>query len=90
MSHRLTVRRLPYREPSATIVWKVLHNLGIEKRTILWNALPLHPHEPGDEQSNRTPNLKEFDFGKPALRMLRATFPSAKVVAVGKNAEKDH
>jgi len=42
MSHRLTSRALPYSEPSATIVWGALYNLGIEERTILWNTLPMH------------------------------------------------
>jgi uracil-DNA glycosylase len=89
MSHRLTTKKHPYKERSATIVWKALYNLGIEKRTILWNALPIHPHEPGNEQSNRTPLPAEVDeFGKPALQMLVKEFPSATVVAIGKTAER--
>src|SRR5580704_12520337 len=38
-SHRLTIKKLPYKEGSATIVWNALYSLGIEKRTILWNTL---------------------------------------------------
>jgi hypothetical protein len=87
-SHRLTSRALPYSEPSATIVWEALYNLGIEDRTILWNALPMHPHKSLDEQSNRTPTSEEFEIGKRALRMLVREFPSAKLVAVGKKAER--
>ena len=87
MSHRLTIRALPYSEPSATIVWKALYNLSIEKRTILWNALQMHPHTPGNKQSNRTPTFAEIEIGKPALQMLVDEFPSAKVVAVGKKAK---
>jgi uracil-DNA glycosylase len=87
-SHRLTSRALPYSEPSATIVWEALYNLGIEERTILWNALPMHPHKSRDEQSNRTPTSEEFEIGKRALQMLVREFPSAKVVAVGKKAER--
>jgi hypothetical protein len=86
-SHRLTSRALPYSEPSATIVWEALYNLGIEERTILWNALPMHPHKSRDEQSNRTPTSEEFEIGKRALQMLVREFPSAQVVAVGKKAE---
>jgi hypothetical protein len=86
MNHRLTGRALSYSEPSATIVWRALYKLGIEERTILWNALPMHPHERGNEQSNRTPTSAELEFGKPALQRLVAEFPSAKVVAVGKKA----
>jgi uracil-DNA glycosylase len=88
MSDRLTSRHLPYAERSATIVWKALRDLRIEKRTILWNALPMHPHKPGNEQSNRTPTSEEFEIGKRALEMLVGEFPSAKVVAVGRKAER--
>ena len=88
MNQRLTSRPIPYSEPSATIVWRALYELGIEERTILWNALQMHPHRPGEEQSNRTPTSAEIQIGKPALKMLVAEFPSAKVVAVGKKAER--
>jgi hypothetical protein len=88
MSQRLTSRPRPYSEPSATIVWKALYNLSIEKRTILWNALQMHPHRPGKEQSNRTPTSAEIEIGKPALRMLVDAFPSAKVVAVRQKGER--
>lgn len=88
MSHRLTSRPRPNSEPSATIVWRELHSLGIEKRTILWNALQMHPHKPGKERSNRTPTIAEIEKGKPALEILVKEFPSAKVVAVGRKAEK--
>jgi uracil-DNA glycosylase len=88
MNQRLTSRPSPYSEPSATIVWRALYELGIEERTILWNALQMHPHRPGEEQSNRTPTSAEIEIGKPALKMLVAEFPSAKVVAVGKKAER--
>ena len=88
MNHRLTRGADPYFERSATIVWDELYDLGIEKRTILWNALPMHPHKLGDQQSNRTPKSAEIKIGKHALRMLVDEFPSAKVVAVGRKAEK--
>jgi uracil-DNA glycosylase len=87
IGRRLTGRARPYSEPSATIVWNALYKLGIEKRTILWNALQLHPHKPGNSQSNRTPTSAEIELGRPALRMLIAEFPTAKVVAVGRKAE---
>lgn len=89
MSHRLTIKKDPYKEGSATTVWNALYSLGIEKRTILWNTLQMHPYEPGNERSNRTPTLAEvIEFGKPALLMLLKEFPSAEVVAVGKTAKR--
>lgn len=84
---RLTSRKLPFSEPSATIVWKTLYNLGIAEHTILWNALPLHPHKPGNHNSNRTPTFAELELGEPALSILSKTFPKARIVAVGRKAE---
>lgn len=85
---RLTERRLPYKEPSATIVWRTLRELGIEEKAILWNALPLHPFKPGKNDSNRTPTHEELVLGGDAMRMLVQAFPRAKVVAVGRSSEK--
>jgi hypothetical protein len=48
----------------------------------------MHPHKSRDEQSNRTPTSKEFEIGKLALQLFVREFPSAKVVAVGKKAER--
>lgn len=85
--HRLSTRRLPFSEPSATIVWKTLYRLGIAERTILWNALQLHPHRPDNLWSNRTPTPSEIALGAPAVRLLLAAFPSARIIAVGKKSE---
>jgi uracil-DNA glycosylase len=87
LSGRLSGRRLPFSEPSATIVWKTLYRLGIAERTILWNALQLHPHRADELWSNRTPTPEEIALGEPAMRMLIEAFPQAKIVAVGKKAE---
>lgn len=84
---RLTKRERPYSEPSATIVWKTLYRLGIAEKTILWNAVQLHPYRPGVFNSNRTPAPAEVALGVPAMRMLVEAFPSARIVAVGKKAE---
>lgn len=86
-SSRLTSRPLPFSEPSATIVWKTLYRLGIAERTILWNALQLHPHKPGNPRSNRTPTPAEIALGVPAMRILIEAFPDAKIIAVGRQAE---
>jgi len=87
LSSRLSTRRLPFSEPSATIVWKTLNRLGIADRTILWNALQLHPHRLGEPWSNRTPAPAELTLGASALHLLIAAFPSAGIVAVGRKAE---
>jgi hypothetical protein len=87
LTNRLSTRRLPFSEPSATIVWKTLNRLGISNRTILWNALQLHPHRFGEPWTNRTPTPSELTLGESALRLLIAKFPCAKIVAVGRKAE---
>ncbi|KXS31417.1 MAG: Uncharacterized protein AWT59_2455 [Candidatus Gallionella acididurans] len=87
LTGRLSTRRLPFSEPSATIVWKTLYRLGIAERTILWNAMQLHPHRPDNLWSNRTPTPEEIRLGEPALRILVEAFPAAKIIAVGKKSE---
>lgn len=84
---RLTERHRPFSEPSATIVWKTLYKLGIAERTVLWNAVQLHPYKPGNPLSNRTPTPAEIALGAPAMRLLAEAFPKARIVAVGRKAE---
>lgn len=84
---RLTARKRPFSEPSATIVWGALHALGIAQQVVLWNALQLHPYRPEERNSNRTPSEAEIRLGAPALQLLVENFPRARVVAVGKKAE---
>lgn len=86
---RLTSRFRPWSEPAATVVWKVLYELGIQERTVLWNAFPWHPHKPGLIYSNRAPRAAEVKEGVQILvAVRRSLFPKAKVVAVGRVAEK--
>jgi uracil-DNA glycosylase len=87
LSGRLSTRQLPFSEPSATVVWKTLYRLGIAERTILWNAVQLHPHQLDNIWTNRTPTPAEIELGAPALRLLIEAFPKAKLIAVGKKAE---
>jgi uracil-DNA glycosylase len=84
---RLSTRHLPWSEPSATIVWKALHELGMAETTLLWNAYPWHPHKPGNRQSNRTPTPTERAAGLPVLEALLKAQPAAQLFAVGRNAE---
>jgi len=87
LTGRLSDRRLPFSEPSATIVWKTLYQLEIADRTILWNAMQLHPYRPNELWSNRTPTPDEIKLGEPALQLLVKAFPAARVIAVGKKSE---
>jgi hypothetical protein len=84
---RLSTRTRPWSEPSATIVWGTLHELKIAGRTILWNAYAWHPHQPGNLHSNRTPTPAEREAGRPVLLALLKAFPTARLFALGRQAE---
>jgi len=87
-AERLTSRRLPFSEPSATIVWKTLKALGAESETVLWNAVQLHPFRAGNVWSNRTPSKEEVALGIRALQLMERAFPRATFVPIGKKAER--
>lgn len=80
-----TVRR--WSEPSGTIVHRVLGELGAERRVILWNTVPTHPHRPGEPLSNRRPAVAEVAAGADFARRLIALVRPRTVVAVGRIAE---
>ena len=79
---RLTSRRLPWREPSSTIVWRALREQGLTEHTLLWGAFPWHPHGE-DSLSNRAPGEAEKAVGALWLDKLLAALPDVTVVAVG-------
>jgi len=68
-------------EPSATIVHRVLAELGLEESVLLWNVVPTHP---GTESSNRPPRRGEIAAGIPFARELAR---GRRVVAVGRVAQ---
>jgi hypothetical protein len=74
-------------EPSGTIVHRVLEELGAERRVILWNTVPTHPHAARKPLSNRRPTTSEIAAGAPlAMRLIELVQPRT-VVAVGRVAE---
>jgi uracil-DNA glycosylase len=84
---RITSRPRPWSEPSATIVWRVLHALGVAERTVMWNAFAWHPHKAGEPMSNRRPTQTELVGGLSVVRAVLSHFSAARVVAVGRVAE---
>src|SRR5437588_979970 len=65
-------------EATATIVHRVLAELGLEDDVLLWNVVPTHPHRPGDPYSNRRPTRAEVEDSRPFLVTLargRRTLP---------------
>jgi uracil-DNA glycosylase len=71
-------------EASATIVHRVLAELGLEESVLLWNLVPTHPHQPGRPDSNRRPTRAEIEAARPFLDELAL---GRRVIAVGRLAE---
>ena len=67
-------------EATATIVHRVLDELGLTGRVLLWNVVPTHP---GTETSNRRPTRAEVDASRPFLQELAR---GRRTVAVGRLA----
>lgn len=72
-------------EASATIVQRVLADLGLSHQVLLWNVVPLHPHRPGAPASNRPPTGAETAAGLPFVHELAA---GKRIVAVGRLAQR--
>jgi uracil-DNA glycosylase len=70
-------------EASATIVQRVLAELGLAEDVLLWNAVPTHPHLPGRPNTNRPPTAGEVAASEPFLRELAT---GRTVLAVGRVA----
>jgi len=71
-------------EASATIVHRVLQELGLEEHVLLWNVVPTHPHRQGEPGSNRRPTRCEIEASRPFLDTLAA---GREIVPVGRVAE---
>src|SRR5919197_3037382 len=71
-------------EASATIVHRVLAELGLEEIVLLWNLVPTHPHVVHRPDTNRRPTRAEVEASRTFLEELAA---GRRVVAVGRLAE---
>jgi uracil-DNA glycosylase len=67
-------------EATATIVHRVLRELGVEDDVLLWNVVPTHP---GTATSNRAPSRREVAEGRVFADELAV---GRRVVAVGRVA----
>lgn len=72
-------------EVTATIVRRVLAELGLEDDVLLWNVVPTHPHRPGNPSSNRAPTRAEAAAG---LQFAHRLARGRRVVALGRLAER--
>ena len=69
-------------EATATIVHRVLGELGLEHDTLLWNVVPTHP---GTVCTNRRPTRAEVRAARPFLDELTC---GRRVIAVGRLASE--
>ncbi len=69
-------------EATATIVHRVLAELGLEGDVLLWNVVPTHP---GTETSNRPPTRTEV---RDAVPFLQELVHSRTPIAVGRLAHR--
>ena len=83
---RSSRRPRPWKEPSGTIVHGLLEELGAERRVILWNTVPTHPHFPDRPLSNRLPNLEEIAGGRRYVERLIEILQPRLLVGVGRIA----
>ena len=84
---RLTTRLRPWSEPSATIVWGALSELDLAEDTVLWNAFAWHPHEHGQQLSNRKPKRQELEAGLFVLKAVIEHFHGVvRIIPVGQVA----
>ena len=83
---RSSRRPRPWKEPSGTIVHGVLEDLGAERRVILWNTVPTHPHLAGKPLSNRRPAREEIAAGRVLVDRLIEIVQPRILVGVGRIA----
>jgi hypothetical protein len=82
------VRPNGFSEPTATIVWGHLLEIGLDPYDfVIWNAFPWHPYKPEKGMlSNRTPTAKEFEPGLKCLKTFIDLMQPREIVAVGEKA----
>jgi len=74
-------------EPTATMVWNTMLELGHSHDFVLWNAFAWHPHHPLSPLTNRTPTDPELESGKDTLKAFLTLFPQGRLVAIGRKSQ---
>jgi hypothetical protein len=73
-------------EMTASILWRALIEHA-ERPPVLWNTVPLHPHQPGDLLSNRTPSVEEQHMGTAFIEDMLNLYKVERILAVGRTAQ---
>lgn len=71
-------------EATATIVHRVLDELGVGEQVLLWNVVPTHPHRLDDPETNRRPTRAEVEAG---LTFVTVLAQGRRTICVGRLAE---
>ncbi|HEU4760108.1 MAG TPA: uracil-DNA glycosylase [Dehalococcoidia bacterium] len=74
------------KELSAGAVWREIERLG--RVPLIWAAVPLHAHRPGQPLTNRNPTVSEVRTFHALLEELLAAFRPRTVIAIGRIAER--
>ncbi|MCX8501688.1 MAG: uracil-DNA glycosylase [Alphaproteobacteria bacterium] len=72
------------KELTASVIWDRLNHISVP--IFLWNVFPFHPHEPGNEFSNRLHNRYERNIGLEILSELIRLIKPYRLVAIGNDA----
>lgn len=76
----------PLTEYSATIFWRVLQ--PYVPHFFVWNSVPLHPHDPGEPLTIRTPRRSEVRAWHDLLSELLEVLDPERTVGVGRKGER--
>lgn len=77
----------PFISRSAETFWGVM--LPYNSHFMVWDAFPLHSHEPHDVLTVRNPNKNEVSRFGEALLLIKAYMKPTHIVAVGKKAYEE-
>lgn len=83
---KTSTKNEPINEYSASIFWRVLQ--PHVPHFFVWNSLPLHPHDPGEPLSIRTPRRTEVREWNDLLRALLDALDPDVMVGVGRKGER--
>lgn len=71
-------------EISANTIWEVFND--ISDNIIFWNIYPFHPHEKGNQFTNRKFNKEEEFFGLNILQLLIKSLKIKRIICIGNDS----
>jgi uracil-DNA glycosylase len=74
-------------ESTSTMLWTALEQVAAEP-PLIWNAVPMHPHRPGEPRSNRAPAAAEQRMGLAFIQIILTQFDLQTIMAVGRTAQR--